>query len=105
LPTDRPRPPVQSFRGKTLPFRLGAGLSNRLEDLARTQRTTLNTVLQAAFQVLLHRYSGHDDVLLGTVMSGRTQPRFERVVGYLANPVVMRADLAGDPPFSSFLAQ
>jgi len=105
LPTDHPRPPVQNFRGKTLPFRLDAGLSSRLEDLARTQRTTLNTVLLAAFQVLIHRYSGHDDVLVGSVMSGRTQPRFERVVGYLANPVVMRADLSGDPPFTGFLAQ
>ena len=89
LPTDHPRPPVQSFRGKTLPFRLGTGLSRRLEDLARAERTTLNTLLLAAFGVLLHRYSGQDDVLVGTVMSGRTQPRFERVVGYLANPVVI----------------
>jgi len=105
LPTDRPRPRVQNFRGKTLPFRLRAGLSSQLEDLARTQRTTLNTVLLAAFQVLIHRYSGQDDVLVCSVMSGRTQPRFERVVGYLANPVVIRADLSGDPPFIAFLAQ
>jgi hypothetical protein len=105
LPIDRPRPPVQSFRGKTLPFRLDARFSSRLEDLARTQRTTLNTLLLAAFEVLLHRYSGQDEVLVGTVMSGRTQPRFERVVGYLANPVVMRADFGGDPPFTVFLAQ
>ncbi len=105
LPTDRPRPPVQSFGGRTLAFRLQARLSSQLDDLARTQRTTLNTVLLAAFQVLLHRYSGQDDLMVGSVMSGRTQPRFERVVGYLANPVVVRADLSGDPPFTGFLAQ
>ncbi len=105
LPTDRPRPPVQNFRGRTLAFRLQARLSSQLDDLARTQRTTLNTVLLAAFQVLLHRYSGQDDLLVGSVVSGRTQPRFERVVGYLANPVVVRANLSGDPPFTGFLAQ
>ncbi len=105
LPTDRPRPPVQTFRGKTLPFRVDASLRARLDEVAISRRTTLNTVLLAAFQVLLHRYSGQDDVLVGSIMSGRTQQRFERVVGYLANPVVIRADLAGDPPFTRFLAQ
>jgi hypothetical protein len=105
LATDRPRPPVQTYRGQTLPFRLEASLSRRIEDLARSERTTLNTVLQAAFLVLLHRYSGQEDLLVGTVMSGRTHPRFERVVGYLANPVVIRAEFSGDPPFSGFLAQ
>jgi hypothetical protein len=104
LPTDRPRPQVQTFRGRTLPFRVDASLSARLAELATSHRTTLNTVLLAAFQVLLHRYCGQDEVLVGTVMSGRTQQRFERVVGYLANPVVIRADLTGDPPFARFLA-
>jgi hypothetical protein len=105
LPYDRPRPSVQSFRGKTLSFRLPSGLTARLEALARKRRTTLYTLLLGAYQVFLHRYCGQDDILVGSVMSGRTQPRFERVVGYLANPVVMRADLAGDPSFIEFLAQ
>jgi hypothetical protein len=105
LPTDRPRPPFQTFRGKTLPFRLNANLTRRLDALARAERTTLHAVLLAAFQLLLHRYSGQEDVLVGSVMSGRTQPRFERLVGYVANPVVMRADCSGDPPFTEFLGR
>jgi non-ribosomal peptide synthetase component F len=80
-------------------------LTSRLEALARKQRVTLYTLLLAAYQAFLHRYCGQDDILVGSIMSGRTQPRFERVIGYLANPVVMRADLTGDPPFTEFLAQ
>jgi hypothetical protein len=105
LPYDRPRPPVQTFRGRTHPFGLSARLTQQLEDLAREQRTTLHTLLLATYQVFLHRYTGQNDILVGSVASGRNQARFERVVGYLANPVVMRAQFDGDPSFREFLAQ
>jgi hypothetical protein len=105
LPTDRPRPPIQTYRGSTHAFSLGVELTNQLKAFAKANQTTLYTTLLAAYQVLLGRYSGQEDLLVGSITAGRSQPRFERVVGYLANPVALRADLSGDPPFLDFLAQ
>ncbi len=103
LPTDRPRPPVRSGRGERLTFSLPSDLLDRLEALARAERGTMFMVLLAAFQTLLARYSGQQDVCVGTPVLGREDPRAERVIGYFAATVVLRGDLGGDPTFRDFL--
>jgi natural product biosynthesis luciferase-like monooxygenase protein len=104
LPTDRPRPQVQSFRGGQQPFSLSPALSRRLAVLARAEGTSLYTVLLSAFLVLLHRWSGQDDVLVGSPTSGRTRSATARTVGYFVNPVVLRGQFAADPSFRILLA-
>ncbi|WP_182875277.1 non-ribosomal peptide synthetase [Microbispora sp. H10670] len=83
--------------------RVGPEVADRLDRLAREHRTTLFTVLMAAYQVLLHRHSGHDDVLVGTVVAGRERVELEPLIGYLTQTVVLRGDLGGDPAFSELL--
>jgi len=101
LPTDRPRPAVQSFRGDVRRRRLGGAV----EAVGRAQGATLFATLAAAFQVLLHRMSGQDEILLGAPAAGRTAPELAGTVGYFVNPVVLRADLSADLPFTSHLAR
>ena len=103
LPTDHPRPPVRSGRGERLTFSLPADLLDRLEALARAERSTMFMVLLAAFQTLLARYSGQRDVCVGIPVLGREDPRAERVIGYFAATVVLRGDLGDDPTFRDFL--
>ncbi|MCB1032516.1 MAG: amino acid adenylation domain-containing protein, partial [Acidobacteria bacterium] len=105
LPLDRPRSLVQSFRGGEVRESLGARASERLESYAKGAETTLFTVLLAALQVTLQRYSGQADVLVGSPATGRTRPEWHRVVGYFANMLVLRGDLSGDPSFESLLSQ
>jgi amino acid adenylation domain-containing protein len=105
LPTDRPRPPFQTSRGGARVFNVDDDLTRGLRALAAANETTLFVVLLAAFQALLHRYTGQPDILVGTPMAGRTRPEFQSVVGYFINAAVLRADLSGDPPFTEFLAQ
>jgi hypothetical protein len=99
VPTDRARPPFPSFRGGTHGFRIDEATAGALRDLARSEGTTLFSVLLAAFDVLLFRYSGQDDILVGSPTAGRSRQDFEGLVGYFVNPVVLRADLSGDPTF------
>lgn len=105
LPTDRPRPPVMTYRGAAHDWTFDPALVHRLRQLAREQGVTLFTVLLAAFQVLLHRCTGQDDLIVGTTTAGRDRPEWERVVGYFLNQLPLRADLSGAPPFSAFLRQ
>jgi thioester reductase-like protein/FkbM family methyltransferase len=103
LPTDYPRPPVQTFNGSSYPFKLSDELTGRLKELAQREGVTLYMLLLAAFQVLLHRYTNQEDILVGAATTGRNQIEFAWVVGYFVNPVVLRADLSGNPPFKNFL--
>ncbi|MCB1057235.1 MAG: amino acid adenylation domain-containing protein, partial [Acidobacteria bacterium] len=103
LPTDRPRPAVQSFRGLAVRHTLSAELRDDLEALARREDSTLFTLLAATFQVLLHRHTGQDDLVVGTPTAGRAAAALRDVVGCFVNPVPLRADLAGDPTFVDFL--
>jgi amino acid adenylation domain-containing protein len=103
LATDRPRPAVQTYNGASLAFDVGRPASQAVRGFARAQGVTLYTVLLAAFQTLLHRYTGQDDLMIGSPMLGRTRPEFRNVVGYFISPVVLRADLSGDPAFREFL--
>lgn len=105
LPTDFPRPKAQTFRGAACQLQLGAVLKLRLRNLAAKNGTTLYSVLLSAWAVLLHRYSGQSEVLIGSPAAGRTHAAFRGVVGYFVNPVVIRADFAGDPTFEVCLAQ
>jgi amino acid adenylation domain-containing protein len=104
LPTDRPRPPVLNLRGATHAFQLSQDISLRLKTLARTEGVTPYTLLLAAFAVLLHRYCGQDDIVIGSPTSiSRSQGEFTRTVGYFVNPIAIRFDLSGNPSFKRFL--
>jgi amino acid adenylation domain-containing protein len=105
LPMSKPRPRVQTFRGAVRPFRLPAGLAGRLEALGRREGATAFMALLAAFQALLHRYSGQDDVVVGTPVANRNRAETEEVAGFFVNSLVMRADCSGDPPFRAFLGR
>ncbi|MBL8166329.1 MAG: amino acid adenylation domain-containing protein [Anaerolineae bacterium] len=105
VPTDHPRPPTPSFRGATHIFVIEADLTHRLRDLAKAEGVTLYALLLAAFQTLLYRYSGQDDIIIGSPMFGRNRPEFARIIGDFVNMVALRASLTGDMPFAAFLAQ
>ncbi|MGY3450251.1 amino acid adenylation domain-containing protein [Bradyrhizobium sp. USDA 4353] len=104
LPTDRPRPAVQSFAGATSRFAVPAGLSDQLRDLARRESASLYMVVLAAFSTLLSRYSDQPDILIGSPVNGRSRPELEDLIGMFVNMLVMRCDLAGDPAFRDYLA-
>jgi amino acid adenylation domain-containing protein len=105
LPTDRPRPPVQTFRGGSRPFVLGAGTAAGLRRLARGAGATLFMVLLAGFQMLLARLSGQDDLAVGTPVAGRTRTELEGLIGFFVNTLVLRAELADDPSFRLLLGR
>jgi hypothetical protein len=104
LPTDHPRPAIQTYRGAAQYCWLEGDLGLRIADLATRYNTTSFAVLLAAFQVLLHHYSRQDQILVGSPRANRTA-QFARTSGYFINPVVLRADLSGAPRFADFLAQ
>ncbi|MFT3764375.1 MAG: amino acid adenylation domain-containing protein [Minicystis sp.] len=103
LPTDRPRPPVPSRRGALRPFALGAAATAALRDLAKREGATLFMVLLAAFDVLLHRWSGQTDILVGTPIAGRTRAETEGLIGFFVNTLVMRAEIAEAAPFRDLI--
>jgi non-ribosomal peptide synthetase component F len=105
LPIDHPQPPVQTYRGASWALKLDEQLTERLKQSAKTQRATLYMLLLAVFQVLLYRYTGQEDILVGSLTSGRSRAEFKSIVGYFVNPVVLRASLAGNPTFKEFLGE
>jgi amino acid adenylation domain-containing protein/non-ribosomal peptide synthase protein (TIGR01720 family) len=105
LPTDRPRPAVQSYRGASRQFTLPTRLAAALRELSRNEGATLFMTLLAAFQTLLHRYTGQPDILVGTPIAGRTRPEVERLIGFFVNTLVLRADMRGGPSFRDLLTQ
>jgi len=105
LPTDRPRPNVPSFRGKSLAFSLTSTLSEGLKALGRRERATLFMVLLAAFQTLLARYTGKEDIAVGSVIAGRMRPEFQGLIGFFVNTLLLRADVSGNPGFCEFLGR
>ncbi|RKI64338.1 non-ribosomal peptide synthetase, partial [Corallococcus sp. AB049A] len=105
LPTDRPRPPVQSHRGATVQVRIPADVAHALKALAGREGATPFMVLLAAFQVLLSRYSAQDDVSVGTPIAGRTQAETEGLIGFFVNTLVLRARVDPRATFRELLAQ
>ncbi len=103
LPADRPRPVTQSHRGRSTSRRLDAQLAAQLRELGWQQHATLFMVLLAAFKVLLSRWSGQHDVVVGTPIAGRTRSEIEGLIGLFLNSLVLRTDLAGDPTFVEVL--
>lgn len=103
LPTDRPRPSVQSYRGATRSLALGESLTARLRALSRAEGVTLFMLLLAAFQALLHRYTGQDDFIVGTPVANRNRSELEEMIGLFANTLALRADLSGSPTFRNLL--
>ncbi|WP_426747527.1 MupA/Atu3671 family FMN-dependent luciferase-like monooxygenase [Myxococcus faecalis] len=105
LPIARPRPQVQGYAGASVPVSLKGTLPRRLRELCEQEGVTLYTLLLGAFMGLLHRYSGQEDLLVGTPTLGRTQPQFAKVVGNFMNMMVLRGNLSGDPSFRALLGQ
>ncbi|WP_394831236.1 non-ribosomal peptide synthase/polyketide synthase [Pendulispora rubella] len=103
LPTDRPRPSVQTFRGRTQPVLLPAPLTEALLRLSRERGVTLFMTLLAAFQVLLSRYSGQTDISVGTPVANRNRREVEPLIGFFVNTLVLRGDLSGQPRFADLL--
>jgi len=105
LPTDRPRPAVQSFRGTFRHVALPQELSARLKALSQQEGATLFMTLLAAFQTLLARYTGQDDIIVGSPIANRTRIETEGLIGFFVNTLVMRSDLSGNPTFRQLLEQ
>ncbi|HEV7668968.1 MAG TPA: amino acid adenylation domain-containing protein, partial [Thermoanaerobaculia bacterium] len=105
LPTDRPRPAIQSFMGASRTLAVPLGLSESLSRLSRQRGATLFMTVLAGLQSLLARYSGQEDVSVGTPVAGRTRIETEGLIGFFVNTLVLRADLSADPSFEDLLAQ
>jgi amino acid adenylation domain-containing protein len=105
IPTDKPRPASPSSRGRSAPFVVPADVAAGLRALADREGVTVFTVLLAAYQVLLSRYSMQDDVLVGTPVAGRSRKVFAPLVGYFVNSVVLRGRLGENPAFAGYLQQ
>src|SRR5262249_20705800 len=105
LPTDRPRPPLQSFRGASQSLMLPQHLMEALKALSRQEGVTLFMTLLAAFKTLLYRYTGQEDLLIGTPIAGRTQVKAEGLIGFFVNTLVLRTNMGGNPRFRELLGR
>jgi aspartate racemase len=105
LPTDRPRPPVQGFRGARECLALSKSLSDSLKDLSEREGVTLFVTLLAAFQTLLSRYTGQSDIVVGAIVPGRDGVETESLIGLFAHTVLIRSDIEADPTFQGLLSQ
>jgi amino acid adenylation domain-containing protein len=105
FPADRSRPAQRSWAGATDAFTFASALRENVERLARAARCTPMTVWLAGFQALLARYCAQDDIVIGSVFSGRTYAELEPLIGLFANTLVLRTDLGGDPTFRELLAR
>ncbi|MDB9467600.1 non-ribosomal peptide synthetase [Dolichospermum circinale] len=105
LPTDKPRPPIQSFRGGIYEFSINSNLSQKIRTLTQQSDATLFMTMLAAFVILLYRYSGQDDILIGSPMAGRNRQEIQSLIGYFVNTVVLRTKLTENPNFREVLNQ
>jgi amino acid adenylation domain-containing protein len=105
LPTDRPRPAVQTFAGAHQEFALSVELTDRLTKLSQEQGVTLFMLLLAAFDTLLYRYTDTEDIVVGTPIANRNHSEIEGLIGFFINTLVMRTDLSGNPSLSELLAR
>jgi amino acid adenylation domain-containing protein len=103
LPTDRARPAQFSYRGADLQFELGEDLVSDLQALGRTRTVTPFMILLAAFNALLYRYTGQEDFVVASPITGRERVEFEDLIGFFVNTLVLRSDLSGDPTFEQLL--
>jgi acyl carrier protein len=105
LPTDRPQPKEPDFRSAAHPVSLPGELVDGMAELARRNGCTLFMGLLAVFQVLLHAWTGEEDVAVGSPVAGRTRPEVELLIGFFINTLVLRGDLSGDPEVGELLAR
>jgi amino acid adenylation domain-containing protein len=105
LPADRPRPAMQTLRGATQSLALRAPLAESLKELSRREGVTLFMTMLAAFDVLLSRYSGQTDIVVGTATASRNRAEIEGLIGFFINTLAMRTDLSGDPTFRQLLTR
>src|SRR3989440_4478487 len=105
LPTDRPRPSLPTYRGQVQSFALSKSLTNALRSLSSREASTLYMTLTAAFNTLLYRYTGQEDMLIGTATGGRKHPEVQRLMGVFINTLVMRTNLSGNPTFRELLGR
>jgi amino acid adenylation domain-containing protein len=105
LPTDRTRPPVQTFRGATQSFILPKALTEALKELSKQEDVTLFMTLLAAFKTLLYRYTGQNDILVGSPIANRNRSEIEGLIGFFVNTLVMRTNLGGRPSFREILSR
>ncbi|HEU5378228.1 MAG TPA: amino acid adenylation domain-containing protein [Ktedonobacteraceae bacterium] len=103
LPLDRPRPPMQSFRGARYRFVVPESLARGLKQLSLSEGTTLFLTLFATFATLLTRYTGQEDIVIGTPIANRNRAEVDGVIGFFTNTLVMRTDLSGNPAFRDIL--
>ena len=103
LPTDRPHPPIQTFKGDRAKLVLDSTLKQKLEDLSRQQGVTLFMTLLTAFKVLLYRYTGQTDILVGSPIANRSKAQIEQLIGFFVNVLVLHTDLSGDLSFLDLL--
>src|SRR5262249_18008637 len=105
-PGNRPRPAVQTYRGSIKPFTLPKQLTTALRELSQREGVSLFATLLAGFATLLCRYTGQNDIIVGTLApTGRKRSEFQRLLGYFLNPVALRTDLSGNPTFRELLRQ
>ena len=105
LPTDHPRPPIQTYQGDTVVFWIDLSLTRRLESLSRRAGATLFMTLLAAFKLLLSRYSGQKDIVVGTPIANRNRSELEPLIGFFVNTLVLRTQLEGDLSFLELLGR
>jgi len=103
LPTDRPRPATQSFEGARQFLKCPDGMLDNIKLLCRQEGATLFMTMLAAFGTLLYRWSGQEDMLIGTPVSGRSRTEVEPLIGYFSNSVVLRLAIGGDPTFRELM--
>ncbi|HSF30803.1 MAG TPA: amino acid adenylation domain-containing protein [Candidatus Tectomicrobia bacterium] len=105
LPTDRPRPPLQSFRGARQSLVIPQRLTQGLKTLSQEAGVTLFMTLLAAFKTLLYRYTGQEDLLIGAPIAGRTRVETEALIGFFVNTLILRTNMGGNPPFWELLGR
>jgi amino acid adenylation domain-containing protein len=103
LPTDHPRPPIQTFRGKQQKFVLSKALTESIKQLSQREGVTLFMTLLAAFQTLLYRYTGQEDILVGSPIANRNRAELDQLIGCFVNTLVLRTNLEGNPTFTELL--
>jgi amino acid adenylation domain-containing protein len=105
LPFDYPRPAMQSFAGSTLLFQLDTGETGALNDIARSEKTTLFTLLLAILNVFLSKMSSQEDIVVGTPIAGRRHADLEKIIGMFVNTLALRGLPSGDKPFITFVRE
>lgn len=104
LPTDHPRPPVPSRKGGLVYITVSPKIASSLSELAKGHYTTLYVLLLAAYHTLLHRYTGQEDIIIGTAVGDRATPEIQNLIGFFVNTLAMRTSIVGDMKFTQLLA-